>query len=464
MNRTHKINRIYIPLMCVITALSVALRITAVLLDFDVRTGYFDSKGLVNAASIIVTAGSFLLFTYAFVGAKQEKLIATFTTPSTYIPSGAIVAALLFFAVKSYERIRDFDLLPEYARGFQNITKYVSQNLPQFVTAVLVPLSLLAAVYFILNATVDKRASEARAGFGICTVILFALYASFLYFDTTLAINAPNKIVDQMAFIFAALFFLYEIRISLGRECWHLYMAFGFIAATLCAYSSIPSLVLYCTDESVISHSIQENVLTLCIFIFILSRVILAGKLNADKESEFVAAMRDSARERNKYITEKEEVERAAYLELYNRLKEIEEITEEVNESELFGTVKETDSSAPDDEEADGTAEAAEPAEETAPSDEATDKVDIDEESTESEEEASPEEATNDKAPEEESAGSALPEEDADSEALPKEDAAADSGTEDDKTDKSNSASDSVPDLIEIENDEKNSTQEDENN
>jgi hypothetical protein len=157
-----------------------------------------------------------------------------------------------------------------------------------------------------------------------------------------MAINAPNKIVDQMAFIFASLFFLYEIRISLARECWHLYIAFGFIAATLGAYSSIPSIVMFFVKDTVISHSLEETLLTLCITLFIASRLVLACKLNPDRESEFVAAMRERADERNRYIVEKEEVERRAYIELYSRLSEIEEERPEVtNENELFGILTE---------------------------------------------------------------------------------------------------------------------------
>ena len=340
MNQKNKLNRIYLPILLAVIIISVAFRTAAILVDFDPRTGYFEGKALVNIASAIVVCGSIALFTYAFVGAKQEKLIATFTTPSTYVPSGALVTALIFFAVKSYERIKDFDIIIEGASPKENLL-YFTSNIPLYIAAALAPLAIIASVYFILNATVEERASVARATFGIGTVVFFAIYATFLYFDTTLAINAPNKIVDQMAFVFAALFFLYEIRISLGRECWHLYITFGFIAAALSAYSSIPSILLYFREDAVASHSIQENVLLLCVFIFVLSRVILAGKLNPDEESEFAIAMRERARERNKYITEKEEIEREAYLELYNRFKEIEELDESVNENELFGIVKE---------------------------------------------------------------------------------------------------------------------------
>ncbi|MBQ3015836.1 MAG: hypothetical protein IJD79_03545 [Clostridia bacterium] len=342
MNQKAKLKRIYLPLLLLTVLVSVTFRIAAVLADFDVSTGYFGSKALINTASVAVVIGCILLFTYAFVGAKGEKLIATFTTPETYVPSGAIVTALIFFAVSTYARIKNFDFSFRGQLSAKAIIAHVAKNLPEFISAALIPLALAAAVYFILNAANEKRASVARAGFGIAAVIFFALYTCFLYFDKTLTINAPNKIVDQMAFLFAALFLLYEIRISLGRECWHLYMAFGFIAAALSAYSSIPSIVLYLTGGGAVSHSIEENAVSLCIFIFAFSRVLLAAKLEPDRESEFVLAMRDGARARDKYIKDKEEIERRAYLELYNRLKEIEELPDDVNESEMFVTEEDT--------------------------------------------------------------------------------------------------------------------------
>ena len=384
MNKKSILNRIYLPIMCLAVALSVSLRLAAMLTDYDLKVGYFNEKALITAASVAVVCGSVLLFTYAFVGNRSEKLIATFTTPSTYVPSAIIITALIFFATKAYARIKDFELAFPAGIDREDAARYVSQNLSFYVTALLVPLALLAAVYFILNATVAERYSVARAAFGVCTVLFLAIYASFLYFDTTMAINAPNKIVDQMAFIFASLFFLYEIRISLARECWHLYIAFGFIAATLGAYSSIPSIVMFFVKDTVISHSLEETLLMLCITLFIASRLVLACKLNPDRESEFVAAMRERADERNRYIVEKEEVERRAYIELYSRLSEIEEEHPEVtNENELFGILPEqvadeaaeTDE-APDSEQAE-TAEApeseqAETAEDNEPADDVT--------------------------------------------------------------------------------------------
>lgn len=337
MNRKSILKRIYLPLLFLATVLAVGFRTSAMFFDFNSRIGYFDGKGLINTASIMAISGAVLLFTYAFSGSKSERLIATFTTPATYVPSIIIVTSLIFFVTKTYGRIKDFDFSAAAGGNANDVLAYLTSNVAVYVSAALVPLGLLAAACFILNATVAERHSVSRAAFGICTVLFFALYASFLYFDTTLAINSPNKIVDQMAFVFAALFFLYEIRISLARECWHLYIAFGFIAALLCAYSSIPSLVIFFAKDVCVSHSVEENLLTLCLAFFITSRLVLASKLNPDKESEFVTVIREQAGERNRYILEKEEIERRAYIELYNRLSEIEELPEDVNENELFG-------------------------------------------------------------------------------------------------------------------------------
>ena len=169
--------------------------------------------------------------------------------------------------------------------------------------------------------------------FGLATVILLAFYASYLYFDTTLPINSPNKIVDQMAYILSALFFLYEIRISLGRECWHIYMTLGFLSALFTSYSSIPSLLIYLTKGISPSNNIYETALTLALFIFVISRIILAATLKEDKESEIVAAMRVFATERDEEIKEAELRKKQAYLELYNALNNISPQEETENES-----------------------------------------------------------------------------------------------------------------------------------
>ena len=324
------LKRVYLPTLLGTILLSVAFRTAAIFANFNTETGFFDEKILINFASWIVICGSVFMFTYAFTGSKKNKLIADFSTPATYVPTGALSVAMIFFAVataikssKTDFSIRQFMALPGVTPA--DLTEYISKNMANLVLSIMAPMACLAIGYFILTACVLRRSSSIRAFLGTMNVLFLAFYTSYLYFDSTstLARNAPNKIVDQMAFLFAALFFLYEIRISLGREKWNLYIAFGFVASALTAYSSIPSLAFYFIDGSAVSNSPEENVLCFALFVFITSRLTLAAFLKEDKESESVIAMKEFARGRTAYLKEKEEAARRAYAELYKDLSEI---------------------------------------------------------------------------------------------------------------------------------------------
>lgn len=328
MNRENRFSRIYLPLLFLTILVASGLRATAAITEFNPESGYFNSKGLIIAAGILAAAGAFLLFTYAFVSPKISNLRASFSTPATYIPTGITAASLILFAAHSYSKAKSF--------GIPIIHTFASKNSILIMNVLLSLFALFAAVYFVMNALLPKKLSVTRASFGVFAILFFALYAAYLYFDTTLPLNAPNKIVDQMAYLFTAIFFLYEIRISLGRECWNLYIAFGFISALLCAYSSIPSVILYFSKRVTVSNSIEESALTLCLCIFVICRVILATTLPQDEESDFVKLAREAHTARNSYLEEKHEIERRAYLEVINRFNEVEETKEEISESQLF--------------------------------------------------------------------------------------------------------------------------------
>ena len=328
MNRQQKALRIYLPIFLAVMAITVTLRTCALFIDFNTDSIYFDRKILINFASAIAAGGSLLLFTYAFVSDKKIALIASFHTPATYIPTTLISVALLFYVFGALSEIRSM--------GITFSEALVTKNIIYILLCVLAILAFLCIGYFLLNAFVASRASLQRAAFGIIAVIFFAVYSSFLYFNTELPINSPNKTVDQMAFLFCALFFLYEIRISLGRECWNLYIAFGFIAATLTAYSSVPSLIYYFVSGNVISDTIYETALSLCVAIFITSRILLAYTLGEDRMSDTVLLMKEASAGRMAYIAEQEELARLAYLEVYNRMTETSEVATEPSEKELF--------------------------------------------------------------------------------------------------------------------------------
>ena len=118
--------------------------------------------------------------------------------------------------------------------------------------------------------------------------------------------NSPNRITDQVAFLLAALFFLYEARISLGREKWRAYCVFGMMAASACLYSAVPTVIMYFTYGTVVSASLEESILTLALGIFIAMRLVITVGLPDAAENKRIAAVSNAAEDRAKKASDVE--------------------------------------------------------------------------------------------------------------------------------------------------------------
>ena len=285
---------IYLPIFVLMTLATVTIRTIALFLHFDVDTGYYSYKILIAVSDYIVIGTSLFFLTYIFTARRDIALIPDFTSAATYIPTGIVSAALLFmpFAlVKRAGGILDFIDELKSSPYESSLSQIPAQRLLFAVVIVTALFSVASLVHFALTALIESHSNSKRANFGLCTVAFLSLYAMYLYFSTELPINSPNKALDQMAYLFAAVFFLYETRLSFGREKWRPYIAFGFIASLISAYSSIPSLIYYVIEGEVTQNSIYELILTFALFIFITSRLLLTGRLIENKSSETVIAL-----------------------------------------------------------------------------------------------------------------------------------------------------------------------------
>ena len=276
--KKNRLLGIYLPLYILLAIASVTLKTIGAFYNLD-RYGYYGGAVVMTIANLLVTAGAVFFLTYTLFSKKDIRLIPSFSSPMNYVPSGIAGAALVFIAVYLFGKANQLE------------TNYIA-----LFAAIL---AIASVAYFLLATVYEKRISARRASFGIIFLLFITLYVAYLYFDTALPINAPNKVVDQTAYLFIALFFLYEIRLSMGREKWRMYIAFGFIAALLSAYSAIPALIVYFIDGRVISNSIYESILTAALFIFISSKILLTVSLTEDRECAFVSGLKLSAAERD---------------------------------------------------------------------------------------------------------------------------------------------------------------------
>ena len=294
MNKNSRRLTIYVTLVSLLTVLSLGFRTAACLTSLDIEYGYFNEKAFINTAGILLFGAILVAFSFAVSGQKIS-LRPSFCSPATFVPTGIVGAALLFFAARLFKEV---GVIFKQNNGFLNLRNMqgASSQIVLFATALICALgALLSILHFFLNAFITEAKTELRAYFAIATVITLSAYAAYLYFAGGTSINAPNKITDQMAYLFSALFFLYEARISLGRERWRGYCVFGLAAAACAAYSSIPSLILYFAKGTLLSKSLEETVLTLSLFIFITARVVMTITLRDTEKNGKIAVIEDRA-------------------------------------------------------------------------------------------------------------------------------------------------------------------------
>ncbi len=281
MNANSNKLRLYILIAFVLTAASVALRVFALFSRFDYVSGYYVSSPIVTAAYILPVVAVLLSLVLMYT-LKQESLKATFYSPATFLPSGIVGVALVPFAISLFKIGKSF------------LRTRSAYEILAFSTALL---ALLSICHFLLTALLTERRDFIRAYFAIATISMLAIYASVLYFDTSTPLNAPNKIIDQMAILFASIFFLYEARISLGREMWRAYSGFGLAAFALLSYSAIPTIIIYFAKGTLISASLEAAMLALALALFIFLRVCLVSFMYADGECRAAKIVREHAQQ-----------------------------------------------------------------------------------------------------------------------------------------------------------------------
>ena len=281
----------YLPFFILLLLGAVTLRTVTLISYFNYDYHYFTAAVLPKIADGLIVFTAFFFIIYIIGSRKRLTLIPNFSSPANYVPSAALSASLIFAAIY-------------FIRTFIDS----SSQIIRFLSLALAVLAFLSIAYLFLNTAFIRTVSIRRATFGLSIILFLSVYLTYLYFDGSAPISSPVKTVDQLTYAFSAVFFLYEIRLSLGREKWKAYILFGFIAALLAAYSAFPAIIVYFVNGAVVSNSIYESILTFSIFIFISSKLILVDSLTDAKESQFITKLKESAAKREEELNPKAKV------------------------------------------------------------------------------------------------------------------------------------------------------------
>ena len=266
-----------------ITIAAVVLRTVACFTDLDVASGHFRSGALFIVSASLVAFGVLSALAYVFLPMQRVALLSDCHGALTNVGAGLLGGAFAFFAIDTFARA--------FSSNAVGITK---------LALIFTALSAIVSVAFVfLYPMLGPRLSEIRGFAGLFAISCLALYSIYLLSDSSLPLNVPGRIVDQMAYISAALFFIGEVRLFLGREIWKLYTVLGMIAMLLTAYSAIPAIIYYfgnaysVENYTHLSKSIAETALTLALFFFITVRTFKIAFLNSDEPGPIAKTVSD---------------------------------------------------------------------------------------------------------------------------------------------------------------------------
>lgn len=279
----------YLPLFAIAVPLTVALRTIAYLNNLNAQ-GHFEEKSLVLAANIITAFFSIIFLLHSFSHHRNDSTPEEgFSNYLTYVPSG-LLSATVIFAV--YELTHPV---------ISAIAKGEVLHINEALTIAAAILGIAMAASFLINALIENRHSQLRASFGIFTALFLSLYSICIYLDSSVAANVQQRSLTIISLILAAAFFLFEVRISIGRSKWHAYVAFGLSSATLLYYASIPALVHYFAKGTLVpGSSLIQLIAMLTLGIYATCRVFLIAYAREDEVSEVADAILDMAHERQK--------------------------------------------------------------------------------------------------------------------------------------------------------------------
>ena len=213
------------------TGVAMLFATAATTLSYDKGTNYFAANsGLFSVAAIFAFLAFALAVAAAWVTPKQEISASSpfGASPLLALPStmGLCAGAIL--------------LLFESA---------ASESPLPLITAVLL---ISSAIYSMLTETAYSS-KQFVILLGLTPALACALMIGVLYFDLSMEMNAPLKVVTQCALLPLMLYFTAELRYSLNRAIPRLYLALALgsvAAASMCALA-IPVACLTGTLENI---------------------------------------------------------------------------------------------------------------------------------------------------------------------------------------------------------------------
>ena len=274
-------------LLCVVAC---TLRTVATFLGVD-AFGYFEHSTLYKVSAWIIVSAVVILLTLPLTYRKRRDTLVEQTTPHTFLPSLMMGMLFLFFVGEGV---------------FALTSEYFIPTLDKITFLLALALGLGACIYFFALAILESAINDRKANLGMTCVLFFGIYAAYLYLNVKTPRNAHIELSEEMTFIALMLYFLYEVRISLGKQKQNLYVTFALIGGILCSYCVIPTLIYYIASGCLLASSLTAFLLLCGTLAFITMRLALFEKSPTDAPIPLVEQLLTVAKAREEEVRETE--------------------------------------------------------------------------------------------------------------------------------------------------------------
>ncbi len=224
MKKTQAIQRriiLFATVSLALTVISIALRCVNLSFFYDSDIGYYTRGALLPALGNILLFFSLLFFAIFpfFIFRKADVAYSPKTPLSARIAAAVPAIGFLILAV----------------------TDLTDPKLTVSIPFLSCALSIIAAVYFILVA-LEKATPLSSVLCGFCAILRLVLALGSSYFDVTVPMNAPDKLLFQFACLGGMVFLVSELRAVASKARPFLYFFAAGCAVLFLGTSSLPSL------------------------------------------------------------------------------------------------------------------------------------------------------------------------------------------------------------------------------
>lgn len=212
----------YFTVSLILALIAAALRSLAYIFSFDADIGYFNGSLLAKIATYFIIVSCAFVFSGFFFISKEATLPRKLTNCGNAIYFASVFAGFIMiadFAFKIYFMIGE-DKFSYYkfifARGYRHDNAYIIR-----ATAVIeiigVLASILSAVCFLLRAS-KRFDSKLCAWLGFFPIIRALTGVAQIYFEMSIQMNHPSKLMLEFALVSIMIAFLYELRFFVAES------------------------------------------------------------------------------------------------------------------------------------------------------------------------------------------------------------------------------------------------------